>query len=62
MNLELSKEEHGLLLALVESRASELHPEIRRSMHHEYKDELKHELECIQGLLERLKALDGGNE
>ena len=62
MNLELSKEEHGLLLALVDSRVSELHPEIRHSMRHEFKDALKHELECMQGLLKRLKSLDGGNE
>ena len=62
MNLEISKEEHGLLLDLVDSRVSELHPEIRRSMEHEFKDRLKHELECMRGLLERLKTLEGAND
>jgi len=47
MNLELSKEEHVLLLDLVDSRVSELHPEIRRSMDHEFKDKLKRDLECM---------------
>ena len=62
MNLEISKEEHGYLLDLVHSRVSELHPEIRRSMDHEFKDTLKHELECMQGLLERLKAVNCGSK
>jgi hypothetical protein len=57
MNLELDKEELDLLESLVGSRISELHPEIRRSMDHEYKDNLKQELERFEGLLERLKSL-----
>jgi hypothetical protein len=61
MNLEISKEELGYLLDLVDSRVSELHPEIRRSMEHEFKDKLKHELACMQGLLQRLKSCDGGS-
>lgn len=62
MRLEISKEELGFLLDLVESRVSELHPEIRHSMAHEYKDKLRHELECMQGLLKRLKVADAEQE
>ncbi len=48
MKLSIEKEERDLLVGLVESRISELHPEIRRSMDHTYKDELKQELERFE--------------
>lgn len=57
MILELNREEHGYLVNLVESRVSELHPEIRRSMKPTYRDDLKHELECCKKLLTRLQEL-----
>jgi len=62
VNLEVSEEELGYLRNLISSRASELHPEIRRTMHHEYKDRLQHELDCMTGLLERLPAIEGEND
>jgi len=62
VNLEISEEELGYLRNLVSSRVSELHPEIRRSMNYEFEDNLKHELECMQSLLERLQAIEGGND
>lgn len=57
MNLEIDRDDRDLLVGLVESRISELHPEIRRSMDHTYKDGLKQELERFTALLERLKSL-----
>lgn len=60
MNLEFNEEERELLIELLESRTQELHPEIRRSMDHNYKDMLKHQLECYRALLERVKASDAG--
>lgn len=57
MNMEISQEELGYVTHLVDSRVSELHPEIRHSMSSEFKDQLKHELDCLQGLLARLKVL-----
>lgn len=60
MELAIEKEERDLLVQLVESRISELHPEIRRSLDHTYKDELKRELKQHEAILERLKSL--GND
>jgi hypothetical protein len=57
VNLELDERNRDLLAGLVKSRISELHPEIRRSMDHTYKDELKQDLECLQALLEQLESL-----
>lgn len=59
MNLDVNAEELRLLTDLVESRIRELHPEIRRSMETEYKERLKHELECWEGMQERLRKLVG---
>jgi hypothetical protein len=56
MNLELNEQERDLLMEVLESRTSELHPEIRRCMDHIYKDDLKKKLACYVGLLERLKT------
>ncbi len=58
MKLELDNKQRDLLVDLMESRVSELHPEIRRSMDHTYKDHLKQDLESFEELLERLKSLD----
>ena len=58
MKLDIEKEERDLLVRLVENRISELHPEIRRSMDHNYKDGLKQELERFETILERLKSLE----
>ena len=57
MNLELNQEEHGLLMALLESRVEELHPEIRHTREREFKDNLKRELDCLVALLQRVKGL-----
>lgn len=62
MNLELDDKERELLTGVVERRVSELHPEIRRTMDHNYKDDLKRDLECLVALLERLKSLGNSNE
>lgn len=56
MDVNLSPEERDLLIEVLESRVKELHPEIRRSMDHNYKDMLNRKLECCQGLIERLKG------
>ncbi len=59
MNLEINHEERDLLVTVIESRISELHPEIRRSREHEYKDDLKKTLQQFESLLERIKSLGG---
>jgi hypothetical protein len=55
MQFEISPKERDLLVDLVEGRIHELHPEIRRSMDHDYKDNLRQELRCFEELLSRLK-------
>lgn len=55
MAIELNQEELSLLTELVESRVEELHPTIRRSRVYTCTDSLKHDLEVLQGLLERLR-------
>ena len=55
MEIDLSKEELSLLTEMVESRVEELHPTIRRSRVYTCTDSLKHDLEVLQGLLERLQ-------
>ena len=55
MKLELNEEEYRLLVELLESRIEELHPEIRRSRERDFKEHLKHELDCLVIVLERLK-------
>ncbi len=62
MNVKINKEELGFLTELVGNRVKDIHPEIRRSMHYEFKDELKHELECLKNLLERLETLGGESD
>jgi hypothetical protein len=58
LNLEISSEQRDLLVAVVDSRVSELHPEIRRCMDHSYKEALKRELEHYRTLLEQLRSLE----
>jgi hypothetical protein len=62
VNLEINEEELEYLIELVGCRVRDLHPEIRRSMTYEFKDKLKHELECLKDLLERLKTLQGESD
>ena len=57
MQLEVTKEEHDILIDLVESRARELHPTIRRSRVYSVTDELKHDLETMTTLLEKLQKV-----
>ena len=57
MDLELTNEERELLLETLEARRQELHPEIRRCMDHNYKDALRRNLACCEGLLEQMKAI-----
>jgi hypothetical protein len=55
MLLELNTEERGLVVGLLESRIREIHPEIRRSRDYKYHDGLKHDLEVLEGILNRLQ-------
>lgn len=58
MKMEIDNKERELLTDLVQSRVSEIHPEIRRSMDHTFKDQLKQDLEQLERLLARLRSLD----
>ncbi len=55
MYLEMDEDEYGFLVGLLESRVTELHPEIRRSRDRQFKDGLKQELDCLTALLDRLR-------
>lgn len=57
MQLDITKEEQDILIDLVDSRARELHPTIRRSRVHTVTDELKHDLEAMTSLLEKLQKV-----
>jgi hypothetical protein len=54
MFIEVDREQHRLLVGLVESRISELHPEIRRCRDYRFSEGLKHDLEVMQELLHKL--------
>ena len=56
MNLDIDEKEIKILSDLVESHARELHPMIRRSRVSSATDDLKHDLEDVERLLEKLKA------
>jgi len=56
MNLDIDEKEFKILRDLVESQSRELHPMIRRSRVSSATDELKHDLEDVERLLEKLKA------
>jgi len=55
MILELDEEKRRLLLDLVSSRVSELHPEIRRCQVVDARESFKHDLKVFQDVLEQLK-------
>ena len=56
MNVNITGKEAQILADLVESQMRELHPMIRRSRVSSATDELKHDLEDAERLLEKLKA------
>ena len=56
MILELDEEKRRLLVDLVSSRVSELHPEIRRCQVVDARESFKHDLKVLQELLEQLKS------
>jgi hypothetical protein len=53
--VELTADELRTLVNLVDGRVRDLHPEIRRSRVSTVTDELKHDLEDMQRLLEKLE-------
>lgn len=55
MHLEISGEEQRIMIELLESRARELHPTIRRSRVSAVTDDLKHDLEDVERLLEKVR-------
>ncbi len=54
MFLELDSEQHRLLMGLVDARVREIPSEIRRCRDYRFHDELKHDLEVMRNLLQRL--------
>jgi hypothetical protein len=56
MSVELTQQERDLLTQLVDSALRELGPEIRRTMTHDYKDDLKRKRETLRRLRDRLAA------
>lgn len=59
MQVDLNSQELNLLAALVDTRIRDLHPEIRRSRVSTYTDELKHSLEDMEKLLDKLEVAGG---
>ncbi len=55
MEVTLTSREHELLLQMIDSRISELKPEIRRSRTSTFHDELKKELEELKALQAKLQ-------
>jgi len=55
MILELDQEKRRLLVDLVASRVSELHPEIRRCQVYQASESLKRDLKVLQEVLDQLK-------
>ena len=62
MQLDISDKEKRILTELLESRVRELHPTIRRSRVSTVTDELKHDLEDIERLLEKVQNTTGEGE
>ncbi len=56
MDVELSFEEKGLLIELLEREAEEIRPEIHHTQNLEYKHGLKEREKLVLSLLGRLKA------
>ena len=52
-SLSLSGEELEMLAELLDSARNKLLVEIRRTDHREFRDELRHKLVVIEGILER---------
>jgi len=57
MKLELTSEERQVLEEVVAERIGEIHPEIRRSVDHEYKDYLRNKLAILEKLLESIQRV-----
>lgn len=55
MLVECAQEERQILIDLVESRLREMPPAIRHSSTYKIHDELKHDREVLELLLDRLK-------
>ncbi|HEX8984394.1 MAG TPA: hypothetical protein VF767_03145 [Bryobacteraceae bacterium] len=53
--LNLDSEESAILSALLESEREKLLVEIRHTDHREFRDELRHKLECVERIAERLQ-------
>lgn len=51
MNIELDQDEVAIIRELLESRISEIHPEIRRCRDYKYGDALKRKLKSLEQLL-----------
>ena len=62
MNLKISHEEEQILIELLQSRATELHPTIRRSRVSAVTDDLKHDLEDVERLLEKVRYVASEGE
>ena len=59
MQLDISDKEQRILSELLDSRVRELHPTIRRSRVSTVTDELKHDLEDVEQLLEKVRNAAG---
>ena len=56
MKIDVTSEQLELLQQLVDSRLSEIHPEIRRSRTYTVHDELRHDLDVLRDLQQRLHS------
>ncbi len=56
MQLEITNEQREELVELVRQAYTELHPEIRRSMSHEYREGLQARRKRLHDLLEQLET------
>jgi len=56
VRIELSQEEHDLLVAVLDEFLSDLRMEIADTDSTDYKDELRHEKAVIVALIEKVKA------
>ena len=57
MNIELTREEREVLLALVEREITELIPEIRHTRTQTYREDLKAQQKALQSLSRHLREL-----
>jgi len=62
MQIEMSQRQLELLTQLVDSRVSELHPQIRRSRTHTYHDQLQEDLDVLRELHQRLQEASGAQQ